>query len=118
MPGPAFIVPKQRIEDFQYQIQVFGDRAEEMEPVLQRIADKILARERRLFETRGASGGRYWRPLKATTVERKIPGGYPYPMDPLRRSLRMEKSLSQRGARDQILDIDDEGIHLATTVPY
>jgi hypothetical protein len=28
MPGPEFIVPQERIEDFSYQVEVFGERAE------------------------------------------------------------------------------------------
>jgi len=115
MPGPEFIVPTERIEDFGYQLHVFGERAEELEPVLQRITDKILHRERRMFETRGATSGVYWAPLRASTVERKA--GFANPSSPLRRTDELMKSLSERHARYQILSVDDLGIELITTHP-
>lgn len=115
MPGPEFIVPTQRIEDFVYGIQVTGDRAVDMEPALQGIMDKLLARERRMFETRGASSGRYWAPLKGATVKTKIREGSAHPFDPLRDSDSLMESLSRRGAPLQILDVSEEGLTLGTT---
>jgi hypothetical protein len=131
-----FIVPTERIEDFAYTIEVFGERAEHMHPVLEEITDKILARERRMFETHGASSGVYWAPLKATTIIRKGGGtakrksgrisaiggqpgfeGIPFPERPLWRYGDLMRSLSERGAEYQHLRVDDEGIDLRSDHP-
>jgi hypothetical protein len=117
MPGPAFIVPTERIEDFEYHLEVMGERAEHMEPVLQDITDKILERNRRAFETRGATTGEYWAPLRGKTVERKQNLGVAHPFDPLRRHDKLMDSLSIRDAEFQELDVDDDSIRLSTTHP-
>lgn len=118
MPGPEFIVPQERIEDFSYQIEVFGERAEHLKPVLDDILDKILARNRRGFETGGASTGVYWAPLKQSTIREKVELGVPFPFSPLRRFGPLEESLSMRGADQQEYNVDDSGLSLRSTVPY
>lgn len=107
-----------RIEDFQYELVAMGDRAIALHPVMDRIADKILEREARMFETRGASSGVYWAPLRATTVRRKsaMPGVVD-PFAPLRRTDKLMESLSKRGAEYQDLQIDDESVYLGTSHP-
>jgi hypothetical protein len=124
MPGPEFHVPTERIESFEYALELFGARAQDPEPILQRIVDKLLERERRMFETRGASSGVYWQPLKPSTVARK--GGTTfhhqragersaYPERPLWRSGDLMRSLSERGAKHQILNVNKDGFTLGTT---
>jgi hypothetical protein len=115
MPGPEFLVPEGRIEDIAYQIEVFGERAEHMKPVLEDIMDKILNRNRRNFETRGATSGIYWAPLRKRTVQMKIAAGVANPLSPLRFHDSLMRSLSERGAKDQILEVNDEGLRLETT---
>jgi hypothetical protein len=131
-----FIVPERRIEDMAYHIEVFGERAEHLKPVLEDITDKILERERHMFETHGASSGVYWAPLKATTILRKGGGtakrrggritstggapafeAIPFPERPLWRFGELMLSLSERGAKYQHLTVDDEGIDLRTDHP-
>jgi hypothetical protein len=119
-----FHVPEERIENMVYQIEAYGDRANELEPVLQRVTDKILDRNKRNFETRGGSSGIFWAPLKATTILRKGGGtfhrkrggyrGIPYPDRPLWRYGNLMKSLSERGAPDQEIRVDDDGLYIAT----
>jgi hypothetical protein len=126
MPGPEFHVPTERIESFAYALDVFAARAQDPEPVLQQIVDKLLWRERRMFETRGASSGVYWQPLQPSTIARK--GGTtfhnqragersPYPDRPLWRTGELMRSLSERGARYQELEVDHDGIRFGTSHP-
>jgi hypothetical protein len=117
MPGPVFIVPSERIEDFEAELEVIGERSQHLEPVLQDIVDKILERNRRMYETRGATSGVYWTPLRGSTITRKQNLGVSHPFDPLRRFNDLMKSLSVRGAEHQELDVDDDGIRLASTHP-
>jgi hypothetical protein len=117
MAGPEFIVPIDRIEDFAYHVEVFGDKAETLKPVLEDITDKILYRERRMFETRGATSGVYWSPLRRTTIRRKQQAGYDQVLNPLIATGALMRSLSARGAKYQHLRVDDKGIELSTSHP-
>ena len=116
--GIKFNHTPQRIEDFQYELRAIGRRAVNLYPVMDKIADKLLFREGRMFETRGATSGVYWSPLKKSTVERKTRAGVADPFAPLRRSDKLMKSLSVRGAEYQVLEIDDDSVYLSTELPY
>lgn len=114
----------ERIEGLEAELHAIAVNAVGLEPVLQKVTDKILVRERRLFETRGASSGVYWAPLKATTILRKSGSTFkrkrggsesiPFPSRPLWRFGDLVKSLSERGNKDQRLHVDDEHIRLST----
>jgi len=123
---PEFIAPTERIESFAYQIWLFGERAEALRPVMEEIVGKIMSRERRMFETRGASSGVYWQPLQPNTIARK--GGttfhhhragerFDHPSNPLWRTGGLMRSLSERGAKDQILHVDDKGLEFGSRHP-
>jgi phage gpG-like protein len=112
------IEPDERIEDFAFELQVTGERATEAKPVIEKIVDKVLARNKRGFETRGATTGRYWAPLKASTVARKAREGRADPFAPLRNTDALMESLSTRRAPHQILKIEDDGFLLQTTLDY
>jgi hypothetical protein len=117
MAGPEFYINPERVEDFAYHVEVFGERAEVLKPVLEDITDKILERERRMFETRGATSGVYWSPLRRTTIQRKQRSGDKQVLNPLIASGDLMRSLSQRHARYQHLSVDDKGIDLSTSHP-
>jgi hypothetical protein len=117
MADPSFMVPTERIEDFAYHLEVFGDKAEVLKPVLEDITDKILERERRMFETRGATSGVYWSPLRGSTVRRKQRAGDPLVRSPLIATGALMRSLSVRHAKYQRLSVDDKGIELGTSHP-
>lgn len=114
-----------RIEGFATHINYVGDRALNPVPVFEEIVDKILVRERRMFETRGASSGVYWSPLAPSTIARKQGttfhhkrGGseaIPYPERPLWRYGNLMRSLSERGAPHQILHVDRRGIEFGSS---
>lgn len=106
-----------RIEDFRYELRASGRRAKHLHPVMDEIADKMLEREGRMFQTRGASSGVYWAPLKGSTVRRKIREGVADPFAPLRGTDKLMASLSQRGAEYQELEITDDGVVLGTSHP-
>lgn len=111
--------PDHRIEDFVFEVSGYAERADNLEPVFNdTIIPKIMQRERRMFETRGASSGVYWTPLKASTVKRKQRDkSIADPFAPLRNTDALMKSLSERGARYQILDVDDDGFTFGTSHP-
>lgn len=114
----GFQVPAERIEGTAYEIDTAGERAERLRPVLEDVMDLILYREKRMFESRGATSGVYWSPLKKATVEDKMRYGAPHPLSPLRGFTgALMKSLSERGAPYQDLDVTDEGLRLATHRP-
>jgi hypothetical protein len=115
--GIKFNHSPMRIEDFQYELRATGERATRLHPVMDEIAAKIMQRERRMFETRGASSGVYWSPLKGSTVKRKMRDGVADPFAPLRGDDKLMDSLSVEGAEYQELDITDDGVRLATTHP-
>jgi hypothetical protein len=115
--GLDFVVPEERIEDTAYYLQSVGENAEQAEPVLWDIVDKILAREKRMFESRGATSGVYWTPLKGETVKWKVREGSSTPLEPLRFYGSLMKSLTEKGARYQVLDVDDKGLFLETRHP-
>jgi phage gpG-like protein len=116
---PSFnISPKTRIEDMMFEFNATGEHAEHLKPVMEEIVDIVLFRNYRTFRTRGATSGRYWSPLKASTVKRKARISLWEPEDPLVRSGKLMESLTQRHAPNQVLDIDDDGFYLATTLPY
>lgn len=117
MADSGFIVPTERIEDFAYHLEVFGDRAEVMKPVLEDITDKILYREGRMFQTRGATSGVYWSPIRGSTIRRKTQAGDPLVRSPLIASGELMRSLSVRNAKYQRLSVDDKGIELSTSHP-
>lgn len=113
-----FHVPEERGENLVYYLETTGERSNELKTVMERVLDKIMFRERRMFETRGATSGVYWAPLRGTTVKRKEKLGVPRPLDPLRRFGPLENSLTVRGADNQIAHVDDDGLMLATTLEY
>jgi len=107
--------PEHRIEDFAIRVDAMGERSEHLSPVLWDIVHKIMNREARMFETRGASSGVYWSPLKSSTRKRKA--GSPFPLRPLWREGLLRDSLSVQGAEYQILDVDDDGFTFGTSHP-
>lgn len=111
--------PTKRIEDFILTVQGYADRADDLSPVFNDvIIPKIMQRERRMFETRGATSGVYWSPLKKATVERKKRDTSIHdPFAPLRETDSLMKSLSERDARYQILEVDADGFTFGTSHP-
>lgn len=116
MPLPEFRASLERTEGLAHHIETSGERAEELEPVLWRILDKIMDREKRMFETRGATSGVYWAPLRGTTVKRKSAMGMPHVLDPLRGLGTLEESLTKYPAPNQIVQVDNRGFLFASTV--
>jgi len=111
--------PDKRIEDFIFNVSGYAERADDLTPVFEdTILPKIMRREQRMFETRGASSGVYWSPLKGSTVERKKRNpDVTHIFDPLRETDALMKSLSERGARYQVLDVDQDGFTFGTSHP-
>src|SRR4051812_38369047 len=72
-----------------------GKRARNLRPGWRTVADMLLARERRLFDTRGR--GR-WRPLQRATVTRKRREGLDRPARVMHASGRLERALTSRAA--------------------
>lgn len=103
-----------------FEFRAIGARADEARPVMEEIVDKVLDRNESAFLSRGATTGRYWDPLKASTI--RIKSNFPSlrmsPEDPLIRRGRLMDSLTKRDAANQTLDVDDDGFFLATTLEF
>lgn len=81
-----------------------ADRSDELVPILNVVGGRMLKSEKRLFETSGKSGGHAWEPLDSETITRKRKGfdGGTRIRKPLIRSGHEMRSLSERGAPDNI----------------
>ena len=95
-----------------------AERGDDLKPVLEVIARKMILHEKRVFDTSGASVGRPWKVLDPETVAGKVKHGDPFPAKPLMGSLRLYHSLTQRGNPEMILRITDSFIQYGTSVPY
>lgn len=100
------------------EIEKIGDRADNLKPVLEIIAGRMMDHERTLFETAGASVGRPWRALEPGTIKIKQAKGDPFPERPLSSTLNLMQSLTVRGHPDMILEVTDSFIRYGTKVPY
>lgn len=99
-------------------LSMIGDRGANLSPVFSDIADKMMAHERELFMSGGASVGRPWKVLDEATIKYKTRKGYAFPDKPLMGSLRLFESLTVRGHQDQILVITDTFLLYGSQVPY
>lgn len=112
------IDPAHRLEDIEFQILNMAEHAEHLEPVFGVIAEKIMFRNKRGFETRGATTGKYWSPLKNSTIRSKSASGFLNPESPLRAEDILMDSLSIPHASHQILIVTDDQLDIGTTVEY
>jgi hypothetical protein len=110
--------PNTRIEDYQFELRATGDRATDLYDVMDEIVDLVLDRNAQAFATRGATTGRYWAPLRGTTIKRKQGISLWGAEDPLVRSGDLMFSLTERNAEHQVLEIEDDGFYLASTLGY
>jgi|SRR5580765_1525354 len=112
------IKPADRSEGLEYEIFQIGDRADHLKPVFEHIVVKIMNREKRMFESRGATSGTYWTPLREKTVKEKRRELAPFPERPLWRTGKLMRSLTERGAEGQILQISDDTFRFGTKINY
>lgn len=112
------IDPAHRLEEIEFGIENMAAHAEHLKPVFNVIATKIMNRNKRAFETRGATTGKYWSPLKNSTIKSKRASGFLNPESPLRATDVLMDSLSVRGAAHQILRITDDELAIGTSVDY
>lgn len=89
-------------------VREVGRRARNLRPAWHTIADLMLARERRLFDTRGRGK---WRKLQPATIARKRREGDSHPARVMHASGRLERALTirsagggRRGGRAQVLE--------------
>lgn len=108
--------PGHRVEDMIVEIESYSDRVDSLKVVLKHILEnKIMPREKRMFETRGASSGEYYVPLRSSTLRKKrsMPS-YPYPERPLWAKGTLVDSLTVPGHALGIQRVTDEGILFGT----
>jgi phage gpG-like protein len=93
-----------------------GDRAGDMSPAFDQIADDIMEIEEEQFDSQGARGGAAWAPLKESTSARKRRLG----LDPriLHATLDLRNSLTRRGDANQNLIIEPEYMVFGSDLPY
>jgi phage gpG-like protein len=85
-------------------------------PAFEAIADTLRGYEKRLFDSEGASGGRPWEPLAASTVEHKAKAG----LDPriLHATHRLRRSLTDKGAAGHLEHATNASLIFGSYVPY
>lgn len=89
-----------------------GLAAETFDKVFAEITLDIMRIEKQVFSSHGRRGGGSWKPLAESTVERK---GHSIP---LVATGELRNSVTEPGARNQILEIDNRGIIFGTTRPF
>lgn len=112
------IDPAHRLDALVFEVEAMAERADDMSPVFEVIVDKIMQRNRRGFESRGATTGKYWAPLRNNTIASKRAHSFLHPDSPLRATDDLMRSLSEPGAPGQILEINDSDFTFGTTIPY
>lgn len=91
----------------------FTERLGDLTPAFEAIADDFLAIEERQF---ASEGGGNWRPLAASTLERKARLGLDHRI--LHATHRLRNSLTQKGNAEAIRRITADEALLGTSVPY
>jgi phage gpG-like protein len=92
-----------------------GRRATNMAPALREVARLWMDLEQDVFASEGASGGKPWAPLAGSTQETKARAGYSSKI--LQAEGGLMASLTQPGAADQILEVDDDMLVFGTGHP-
>lgn len=90
-------------------------RTDDLRPVMNGVADLLRDSTREQFDSQGASGSGGWKPLAASTVERKARAG----LDPriLHATLALRESLTGTGGANIAISRRD-GLDFGTTVEY
>lgn len=94
----------------------FGDRATDMSPAFEEIADNFLLNEERQFSTQGSYASGRWAPLAPSTVTGKAKAG----LDPrtLHATRTLRNSLSRQGAPGNVREIKSDEMFVGTSVEY
>jgi phage gpG-like protein len=97
-------------------IDRLGYRALTAKPAFEGIADRIRGYEKRLFDSEGASSGRPWEPLAASTVAHKAKAG----LDPriLHATHRLRKSLTDAHDPEHLEIATNDSLVFGSLVPY
>lgn len=93
-----------------------GDRARDLSPAFDVTVRQMLGMETALFDSEGASSGRPWAPVAPSTLAKKIAAGLDHRT--LHMTLRLRRSLTERGATDQIVVITPSAMAFGSSVPY
>lgn len=91
-------------------LELGAQRANELFPVLAKIAENMFAIEEAVFHSGGRRGGGSWKPLKESTVRRK--GG---DHRILIRTGELKASLTEPGHRNNILEITNNALLFGTS---
>lgn len=93
-----------------------GSYAGDARPVFQVIFDDLVAISRKQFDTQGRYGSGGWKPLKPATIENKARLG----LDPriLHATLALRKSLTQKGASQQVRVITSSMLEFGSELEY
>jgi hypothetical protein len=117
-------------EGLDFKLRTFGDHAFEfsltrmtdrvdgfpgLRPILEKIGERMLDDERRLFESSGRTAGRPWRPLAKSTRIKKERAGYPFPSKPNIATGHEMDSFSVRGAPDNLFRVTDIYVIIGST---
>lgn len=101
---------------FAREILRVGDRAADMRPAFDDIRDMLLGVERKQFNSQGRAFSGGWAPLAPLTVKRKAARN----LDPriLHATLRLRKSFTEKGHRDNVYRKTKDEMFFGSRVPY
>lgn len=103
-------------QQFVRRMQLRHERVAHAYPLFSAVADFLLRVDRAQFDLDGAYGGKGWDPLKPATIARKARRGEDLRI--MRATGMLERSLTKRGAPEQLLRIGDQEMTFGTHVPY
>lgn len=105
-----------RTEIIKRRLRGMGDNAMNAAPAFDRVADMMLGIMSKVFDSQGRRGGGSWRRLTTDWLSRKREAG----LDPriLHATGDLRKSVTVRGANDQIIDISKDKLVFGSQLPY
>jgi hypothetical protein len=104
----------------EFSLRRMGDRAGTppgLRPILEKIGDRMLDDEQRLFDSSGRTAGRPWRPLEKSTRLRKERARYPFPSKPNIATTHEMISLTRKNSPDNIFRVTDIYVIIGSSAP-
>jgi phage gpG-like protein len=103
-------------------LNAIGDRAGDLEPVLESVADDMRDHAKRAFDSRGLTSGAAWPPLSPDTIARKSRDKSAKIRSNASRVLHatetLRNSLTVEGHKDHVSHADHNSLTYSTNVPY
>lgn len=96
----------------------WANAAEDMSPAFEQISDDFRVIERKQFDSEGAYASGGWAPLRPSTVKARHGAAHPILRSVGADGGRLRRSLTTKGARDNIRQITADTMVVGTRTPY